>query len=284
MITWFIIITLLSMGVIGFVVISFSRELWDYTRVLPESKLVTGVTGNIARARDNNTIFLIDKNTRCLNLSRGCEKVSQNAFTDIADTVRAIAAADKSRPIKLVVSVDGGQVLNTYTILRRLRLHPAGFVAYCNDAMSAGAFITVCADEIVMTPLSRLYKMDTVVGGVEIQHYVSYEPQLRALAAVQVARMNETTAVTSEAQPSFYFDTYVKLDNALSAFETDVRVLAQAMPRWDQLKEQVLKHLFYGGTRHYHSFSYSELKEMGLPVREASAEEEELYFGYFQTN
>jgi len=282
MITWFIVITLLCVGAIGFVVVSFSRELWDYTRVLPESKLIAGVTGAAARARDNNTIFLIDKNTRCLNLSRGCEKVSQNAFTDIADTIRAIAAADKSRPIKLVVSVDGGQVVNTNTILRRLRLHPAGFVAYCNDAMSAGAFITVCADEIVMTPLSRLYKMDTVAGGVEIQHYVRYEPQLRALANAQVARMNANT--TGREGPSFYFDTYVKLDTALAAFETDVRVLAQTMPHWDRLKEQVLKHLFYGGTRHYHSFSYSELKEMGLPVREASAEEEELYFGYFQTN
>jgi membrane-bound ClpP family serine protease len=214
---------------------------------------------------DNNTIYILDKDTYCLRegVVNGCTKSKASPFTNTTDTILAIHRANKSLPIKLVVSTDGGLVSSCHQILRHLRLHPAGYVAYCNEAISAGSILTIGADEIVMNNYSRLGKIDPI-RMVELRVFSTlYDPN------------------TTSPFPTTELD--IRIREGIAVLNSCEKTLRVNVPNYTEREEAIKTHMIYSDLSHFTTFGYEEVRSMGFNVRLATTEEENVYFGYFQS-
>jgi hypothetical protein len=261
----FFVISVVSVLAAGYYTLSF---LYPFSRValLPIAYLLTdrGVSiGGTTDTTTNNTIYIVDSDTSCYKKS-GCITRKSNPFMNITDYINAIEWADKTKPIKVVISTFGGLLSGCQRIVRRLRQHPAGYVAYCNEGISAGGVVTISANEIVMNKYSRIGKIDPVGGG--------------GSARIMDALNNpDTTSIF----PTSAFDILAKESTSvLNAYHI---FLSENVPNWTVVGENVKKHLIYSDLDHGASFGVKEVIEMGFNVREPTSDEESLYFGYYQS-
>lgn len=217
---------------------------------------------------DSNLIYLVDENTRCVHVQ--CHTSSISPFDDTTKIIKAIHAADRTRPLRLVVSTDGGSMIHCQQIVRWLRLHPSGFVVYCNEAYSAGTLVSISADELVMSNYSLLGKIDPIIGG---QEEIIYRSFYRPPCQQQQPECNNGTSGL------FSFDYNVK--RAVATLNTAEKIIRESVPRYEQLAQAIKTQLLYSELRHWTSFNIDEVRQMGFNVREPYAHELE-YFGYFQ--
>src|SRR5579883_2026604 len=78
---------------------------------------------------------------------------------------KKIKEMSPDKPIKLVLCTNGGNVVHCEKMLKQLRKHPRGYVAYIkNECFSAGTILALGANEIVMKDDSYLGKIDPQIS------------------------------------------------------------------------------------------------------------------------
>jgi len=213
----------------------------------------------------NNTIYILDEYTTYLGGGGGASGVRRhtNPFINVTDVFIAIHEADKERPLKVVVSTFGGNLLGCQKIIRRLRAHPSGYRVYCNEALSAGAMITIAADEIIMDKYSRVGKIDPVKG-----------KEARLLASFHKPD-------TASIHPMSDIDLMIKDSvGILNSFEI---FLSENVPNYTEKEKVIKENLIYSDLHHGTSFGQEDMRKWGFNIREPTKEESVLYFGYFQS-
>ena len=251
----FVVLTLASLFILYEIQILYHTEIRGF--ILGNNVVASGVglTGN------NNVILLFDEHTRSLS-DGNFKKQSVSPFTELTSILQAIHNANKSLPIKLVISTDGGNLINAKNIIRHLRLHPSGYTVYCNEAFSAGSLVALTAKEIVMNNYSFMGKIDPIISGEQqIIHNNFYQPNI------------------SSPHPISHLDYVIRRSSM--AMNTMEKILREFVPEYDRLERVIKENLIYSELLHADSFNFWEMKEMGFRVRVPS-EEEEVYFGYFQ--
>jgi hypothetical protein len=190
-------------------------------------------------------------------------KGEANVFGNITSTLTSIHESDRSKPLKVVVSTDGGLLTGCQQIIRRLRAHPAGYVVYCNEAWSAGSMVALASDEIVMDKFSMLGKIDPITGGMEARVAGSFHQP-------------DTTSIHPITGVDFLTKASIGVLNSVELF------LGEVVPNYTNREEVIKKHLIYSDLSHNTGFYFDTVKKWGFNVREPSPQERELYFGYFQ--
>lgn len=234
--------------------------------ILYKTDMMGALTGNGVQEKnssgfiDRNIIYILDENTRCIYDT--CKTSTISPFDDTTNTMKAIRNADPSKPIKIIVSTDGGSLTHCQKIVQWLRLHPAGYIVYCNEAYSAGAIVSLCANEVVMNAYSFMGKIDPISSGREEIIYHSF-----------VTRNNSNNTQLTD------FDYAVK--RSIATLNTVEKILMEAMPLYKKLENVIKEKLIYSELRHFTSFNADEMKQMGFNIREPR-DDEEKYFGYFQ--
>lgn len=162
----------------------------------------------------------------------------------------------------MVISTYGGSLINAKNIIRHLRLHPSGYIVYCNEAFSAGSLVALTAKEVVMNNYSFMGKIDPIVGGEQqIIYNTFYEPN------------------TTYPHPLTSLNYVIRRSNM--AMNTMEKILKEFVPNYESLERVIKENLIYSDLLHSDSFNFREMKEFGFPVR-IPLPEESIYFGYFQ--
>lgn len=199
--------------------------------------------------RDGNVLYITSKTTKSFKEK---EKEYEYSLSDMSLVIPHIMKTDPSQPLKLVICTTGGNVDVCFRLVKRLKEHPSGYIVYCNEAYSGGAFISLYAKEVVMNTHSFFGKIDPQQYGEELHVRVS---------------------VTGDAYKSALSQTIL---NKMMKF------LDQT---WDQdpvLLTNIKDQLIYGRYDHATTFYADELKAMGFTnIREPTQEESDKYMHYY---
>jgi hypothetical protein len=205
---------------------------------------------------DRNVIYITGEDTRQLG-NEEWRPPYRDALEDVTPVFEAIDGADKDRPLCVVICTWGGKSLSRQRILRRLLTHPAGYIAYCNEAYSAGAAIALGATEIVMsTRHGRLGKIDP-----------QYEGQQMNLL-VQAGRI----AAHSTLEDAF------KAIDAKQCLDSIKKELVELLGQ--EKYDRIAPLLMDSPLHHSYTIGLKECQQLGLPVREPLPEELQ-YCRYF---
>lgn len=244
----------------------------NYAFSLYHSDIMGLVLGNGVQQRDetgaidHNVIFVLDEYTRCVHDK--CHTSSVSPFDDTTKIIKAIHAADRDRPLHLVISTNGGSLMHCQQIIRWLRLHPAGYTVYCNEAYSSGTLVSISADELVMSNHSLLGKIDPQYAGQEeIIFRAIYRDWLQAEGGT-----NRSDALRGH-------DYALKRSEA--TLNTLEKIIRESMPAYLTPQSVIDGPLLYSELRHFTTFNIEEVRQMGINVR-TPLEHEASYFGYFQ--
>lgn len=224
--------------------------------------------GGSSLLEDRNIIYLFDEDTRSLG-NNNFKKQSVSPFDDLTIILKAIHNTDKERPIKLIVSTNGGNLITCKNIIRHLRLHPSGYIVYANEAFSAGSLVSISAQEIVMNSYSFLGKIDPIVGGQQQIIYNAFYSPNSSLIIGENGTVYKMTELDYEIRRSQL------------AMKTMEKILKEFVPEYERLRGVIRDNLIYSELLHSDSFNREELLGMGFNVR-SPKEGEEIYFGYFQ--
>lgn len=210
---------------------------------------------------EENLIYITDKNTECLHPENHSCQTPLNPFEDTTDIIKSIASANKEKPLKIVICTSGGGFGECEQIMRFLKSHKQGYTVYCNEAYSAGTWISITANDLVMTSFSQISKIDPVVGGKE---------------SVILDRNSNNNS--TKRKKLTYND-----GMALSTLHRTEKLLEKYIVQPDTVKQSIRDHLIYSNLRHASKFSREELSQIGIKSRLPTEEEEKKYFGYFQS-
>ena len=179
-------------------------------------------------------------------------------YIDIEDSekvLRAIRLTPDTMPIDLVLHTPGGIVLASEQIACALKRHPAKVAIFVpHYAMSGGTLISLAADEILMDP-------NAVLGPVDPQISTGWQSQFPAVSIL---------AALKEPNPNRDDQTLILGDIAKKAIrqvQTVVYSLLEGKMEEAEAKK-LAKRLSEGYWTHDYPITTSELKELGLPVKE----------------
>ena len=109
----------------------------------------------------SDTIYMIDQNLDHLTSIFDIISPKANAFDQPYNVCNHIEDIPEDTTIKVVLSTNGGSLMNCEKILKKLLKHKGGHIAYIQkECFSAGTIIALGAKEIVMNNDSYLGKID----------------------------------------------------------------------------------------------------------------------------
>ncbi len=179
-------------------------------------------------------------------------------FIDIEDSekiLRAIRLTPDNMPIDLVLHTPGGIVLASEQIACALKRHPAKITVFVpHYAMSGGTLIALAADEILMDA-------NAVLGPVDPQINIGWQNQLPAVSIL---------AALKESNPNRDDQTLILGDVAKKAVRQVNAVVFNLLEgkMATSRAKKLAKLLSEGQWTHDYPINVSELKKLGLPVKE----------------
>jgi len=181
-----------------------------------------------------------------------------NAFDKPQMICNQIKAIPQDIPIKLVLQTNGGGLSACEKILKQLKKHPAGYIAYIKrECFSAGTILALGAKEIVMIEDSYLGKIDPQVSSITTSYSVILYANLedKYVTDKNIDKVRQSKQVLNH------------MDLLLDLIFTDPEV-----------KTKVTNKMIYSELPHYKTFDMQECLDIGLNVRKPTIEE----VGYFQ--
>jgi hypothetical protein len=207
-----------------------------------------------------NTFFLVDEDIdRTSSIMTKLVGKSSGAF---AKSVLFCSLIDKVPPnevINIIIHTNGGDAIHCERMLRKLKSHPAGYIAYIKSpCYSAGSIIALGASEIVFDKSSNLGKIDIQTKDGQIMIYLNLDPMYisdRNIHLVEEARYH---------------------------YNYELEILNLIFPLSDQsnIKDKVIQNMLLSLLPHHKTFNLQECIDMGLPVRPLKPEEQ----GFFDFN
>lgn len=150
---------------------------------------------------------------------------------------------DQNKPIKLVLTTDGGNIYKCYSILHHLTTHPAGYVVYVKGSCSsAGTIIALGANEIIMDKYSHLSKID---------------PQ---------SKRGESSIFYRIPDEKIGKDEYYSKMEAIVDINYLEKRIGEIIPS-QKVRKRVIKEFIHSYYPHNRVFYFDECHKMGLPVR-----------------
>lgn len=103
---------------------------------------------------DSDIIYMIDEAMRFIPYAGGC-------FSDAEKLCQLIKKHPKDKPIRIVITTNGGDMISIQIIMHYLSLHREGYIVYIRGkCFSAGTILALGAKEIIMDEYSNLGKID----------------------------------------------------------------------------------------------------------------------------
>lgn len=161
--------------------------------------------------------------------------------------------------IHVVLNTSGGSLSHCEKILKKLRKHKAGYIAYIRgECYSAGAIIALGAKEIVMNCDSYIGKID---------------PQVASDKGC------DQLAIYAKLHPTHITDhTIYKHTEAMYVFNYTEKLLDYIYSGNSSCRTKIMDNLLYSKLPHAALFDSEECGNMGLCVRVPNTEEKEKYF------
>lgn len=178
------------------------------------------------------------------------------AFEKPFKTCADIKKVPADIPIKLIISTKGGDLQNCEKILKTLKHHKAGYIAYiCGECYSAGAILALGAKEIVMGRLSFIGKMDPQI----------YENN-KHITVINYYDLDEK-----------YIDSHnigivKESQNTINYMNELFEIILKDHPSY-KLLNKIKEQFVFSKLPHCKLFDFDQCSEMGLHVRRPNEEE-----------
>ena len=181
-----------------------------------------------------------------------------DAFDRPFEVCKKIKEMAPDRPIKLVLCTNGGNVVHCEKMLKQLRKHPRGYVAYIkNECFSAGTILALGATEIVMKDDSYLGKIDPQISSMLTSYsavlYNDLPPNCITDHTIDKVRLSEWVL------------NYMR------------ELLDIIYPEDSAVREKVVQNMIYSPLPHFKTFDSEACCKIGLNIREPTSEELELF-------
>lgn len=215
------------------------------------------------RGKDETTIYLTDNPKMMSPYSE------IYTFEQVEKICHQISKIPKSIMIKLVLETNGKKFTNCERILRKLLDHNAGYRVYVkNRCSSPNAILVFGAKEIVMSHKSYLGKIDPQI---KLNKWKKPIPIIEFFDVQLAPTSNNMYDI--EIATKYFLE--AKLAKQYSQY---LSYLFNLIYKDDQTMKNRIKDFFiYSCLPHCKLFNYEECKEIGLPVRSSSLDEEEYY-------
>ena len=198
-----------------------------------------------SRPIDPSIIYIIDEQL----IEGRCDLVG-SAFDHLIEICQKIDQAPKDQPIKLILSTGGGKIALCLILLKKLKTHPTGYLAYIHHGcFSAGTILALGATTIYMNNDSYLGKID---------------PQI-------------TTAIKGLNYPAIIYrdlPTNCITDQTIAPIRLSQQALNQIEGVLDVIfcsdsivKDNVRQQMIYSQLPHDQPFDRETCTKMGLPVQ-----------------
>ena len=173
-------------------------------------------------------------------------------YIDVNDSeqvLRAIHLTDSQVPLDIILHTPGGLVLASMQIARAIHRHPGKTTVFVpHYAMSGGTLIALAADEIIMCE-------DAVLGPVDPQ--LGQYPAaslLRAVARKPIHTVDDKTLILADQAEKAIW----QIREGVREFLIDTMAPEEA--------DRLARLMSEGTWTHDHPISFSQAKELGLPV------------------
>lgn len=181
-----------------------------------------------------------------------------DAFDHPFEVCKKIKEMSPDHPIKLVLCTNGGNIVPCEKMLKQLRKHPRGYIAYIkNECFSAGTILALGANEIVMKDDSYLGKID---------------PQMSSMLSSYPAVLYHN--LPADCVTDHTIDK-VRLSEWVLNYMNEL--LDIIYPEESPVKEKVVEMMIYSPLPHFKTFDRESCSKIGLTVREPTKEELELF-------
>ncbi len=203
------------------------------------------------------TFFLKDKDIDNVN-SVLSQLVSSHddAFSKPTTFVQLVDAVPYDQVIHLVIHTNGGAAVAAEKMLRKLRAHPAGYIAYIKQSCySAGTILALGANEIVMTRDSMLGKIDPQIGNKQMSIHAATPKDL--ISSDNVYDVHE----------GIYAMNYI----------TELLDIIFGKEKKTTLRANIEKDMLHSPLPHYKAFTFEDCLGLGLPVRMANEQDLPLF-------
>lgn len=244
---------LIVTGGTALIVLTLSIGCWCYCR---KSKKKQDVP------KGDNVLMLTDKVDHIWSIfDLFSPKV--DAFDKPYEICKKVKDMSPDKPIKLVLCTNGGNVVHCEKMLKQLRKHPCGYVAYIkNECFSAGTILALGANEIVMKDDSYLGKIDPQIGSTSKSYsavlYNDLPPNCITDHTIDKVRLSEWVLNYMRELLDIIYP------EALNAEESLVR-------------EKVVQNMIYSPLPHFKTFDRESCRKIGLTVRKPTSDELELF-------
>jgi hypothetical protein len=206
------------------------------------------------------TIYLIESNTDT-KFAEYKPIIRNDPFKDYGYYCQMIRKVPEDIPIKLILCTGGGSASGCSKILRTLKNHKSGYIAYVlSECLSAGTILAMGAKEIVMDNHSLLGKIDpTMFHGNE--NYT----------AICFSNIDQKHIDSHNA----YMVNWGKY--AINFIVELLGLALDGLPA-EQSRDFIEKEFIYKETLHSKTFNYNDCMKIGLPVRQPG-DDEKYFFG-----
>lgn len=203
------------------------------------------------------TIYLTDETTDFFLKYLGVTSSKIGAFDNPVPICLLIDLIPQDQVIKVVLETDGGELMDCFKILRKLKAHHAGYIAYIRrECMSSGTIIALGAKEIVMTT------RDSYLGKIDPQVY------------------NSTTGENYSVTIYHNLEDKFMTDRIFERYKKSQHLLNYCREVFDQflcLDPSVYQDILYGQTPHYKTYDYQYCQRLGLRTRSPTPGEEHFF-------
>lgn len=179
------------------------------------------------------------------------------AFSKSSEFCELIENVPESEVIHLVIHTNGGDGVHCERMLRKLKKHQSGYIAYVKSpCYSAGSMIALGAKEIVFYKDSSLGKIDPQIGKDQAMVYYTADKRFKSHSNIH------------------------KFEQAQYLFNYEMELLDILFPNNSTQKivrENVIENMLLSKLPHFKAFGLEECRQMGLPARYAR-ENEYIYF------
>ena len=207
-----------------------------------------------------NVLRLVDKVDETNSVISQLLEADTSFLNNIQKIRKTLKDIPDTQVLNIILSTPGGQLFNVSRLLRILNSRKHGYRVFIRKfAMSAGTVIALGAKEIVMMKDdSFLGKIDPSSGKNSMVHILKSADEMKRTKA------------------KLTFDDHMMICNAKDG-ENEMNDLLKDISLSPELREGIRQQLIFSAFPHEHKFDFDFCKELGLPVRLAT-EEEEKYF------
>ncbi len=238
------------------IVIAIVSAIYFYRKAHTYFNTPSAVERSLSLITDSSIIFIVDKDLDKKTSLWSIISPYYNGFDKPHKTCQDIKKIPQDCVAKVVLSTKGGSLASCEKIMKTLKQHEAGYIAYiCGESYSAGAIIALGATEIVMGNSSYLGKIDPQEGDRACIN------NLEALERFpDHHNLNLTQTIESE--------------HVMNYMEEILATMFQDHPVVDESMVKVIRQQFvYSKLPHCKLFDLKQCQDLGLHVREPREDE-----------